>query len=186
MATLTITHTVRSATITDPRNFTATTTKQVSGGTVVDRLVGAAWVQVYDNNTAGDPNHLFLMNTGAEDAIIRLSYGAGNYARLTLPAGAAMQSIVRRKRGTDRETTVSDSSKWCMVALREEATPSLRGRPDARQPSLRGHPHERVPRKPCPASERFRADLAGVGAVQRLSAVAVAQAARLTIAITNH
>ena len=91
MATLTITHTVRSATITDPRNFTATTTKQVSGGTVVDRLVGAAWVQVYDNNTAGDPNHLFLMNTGAEDAIIRLSYGAGNYARLTLPAGAAMQ-----------------------------------------------------------------------------------------------
>ena len=91
MATLTITHNVRSSTLTDLRNFTATTTKHVSSGTVVDRLVGAAWVSVYDNNFAGDPNYLFLANTGNEDAIIRITFSGTNYARLTLPAGAAMQ-----------------------------------------------------------------------------------------------
>jgi len=90
MATLTITHNVRSVTITDPRDFTATTTKQVSSGTVVDRLVGTAWVTVYDNDFAGDPNYIVLVNTGSEEAIVRAFDKATNYARLTLPAGAAM------------------------------------------------------------------------------------------------
>ena len=92
MATLTISHSVRSETQTDSRNFTNTTTKQVSSGTVVDRLVGPSWVTVYDNNFAGDPNYVFLINTGTEEAIVR-AFDGTNYARLTLPAGAAMSFI---------------------------------------------------------------------------------------------
>ena len=89
MGRLVITNQVRSSAIGDARAFTCVTTQPVTNGSVIERLVGASWDRVYNNDYVGDPTYVIIINTGDNECIVRGTDDA-DYVRMTLPAGAAM------------------------------------------------------------------------------------------------